>query len=117
MNIKYFKYNALHDNLNQIKGTCISQSSGLVTEVKYKIKYTGNRWNFSDINNIVLVQMFAYLSYCGCFSLHQNVRKPYSELHMLTYVLFLKRFTFAYHFCFKRKTLKTKMQIQYYKVY
>lgn len=53
MNIKYFKYNALHDSLNQIKGTCISQSSGLVTEVKYKIKYTGNRWNFSDINNIV----------------------------------------------------------------
>lgn len=67
MNIKYFKYNALHDSLNQIKGTCISQSSGLVT--------------FSDINNIVLVQMFAYLSYCGCFSLHQNVRKPYSEMH------------------------------------
>lgn len=50
MNIKYFKYNALHDSLNQIKGTCISQSSGFVTEVKYKIKYTGNRWNFSDIN-------------------------------------------------------------------
>lgn len=42
MNIKYFKYNALHDSLNQIKGTCISQSNGLVTEVKYKIKYTSN---------------------------------------------------------------------------
>lgn len=90
MNIKYFKYNALHDSLNQIKGTCISQSSGLVTEVKYKIKYTGNRWNFSDINNVVLVQMCAYLSYCGCSSLHQNIREPYSELYMLTYVFFEK---------------------------
>lgn len=67
--------------LIKLKVHVFSQASGLVTEVKYKIKYTGNRWNFSDINHIVLVQMFAYLSYCGCFSLHQNVRKPYSELH------------------------------------
>lgn len=59
--------------LIKLKVHVFSQASGLVTEVKYKIKYTGNRWNFSDINNIVLVQMFAYLSYCGCFSLHQNV--------------------------------------------
>lgn len=36
--------------LIKLKVHVFSQASGLVTEVKYKIKYTGNLWNFSDIN-------------------------------------------------------------------